>query len=252
MQLEMAGKSDVGRQRKRNEDNFIILEQFQLAVVADGMGGHIDGNIASSIAVDTIQQQYQQYYESLMKEWSPDEIASRQEKFLSSGIQEANKNIYARNLPGNVAYGGMGTTLVALQIHSNYAITAWVGDSRIYLLRNQKLSQLTQDHSLVEELVHYDFPVQDIALTKFKNIITRALGMTESVLIDISSHTIFPNDIFLLCTDGLTDSLNNEEITKILTEHQNNIKYAVEVLIEESNKQGGADNITAALVKICE
>lgn len=251
MQFEMAGKSDVGRQRKRNEDNFVILEQFSLAVVADGMGGHADGNIASSLAVETLQQQYLQNYQKHIEGCPAEELAASQEKFLSSAVQEANKTIYNRNT-GNLGYDGMGTTIVALQVHQNYAITAWVGDSRIYLLHNQELTQITQDHSLVGELVRYNLVrQQDIPLIKVKNIITRALGMSESVLVDTSSQHIFPNDIFLLCTDGLTESLPHDQITQILKK-TDNLQNILSQLINEANRLGGADNITAALVKIHE
>ncbi len=254
MRLEMVGKTDPGRQRSRNEDNLLILENYQLAVVADGMGGHIDGDIASKIAVDTIRYMYEKQYQNYMQQATSEQqlVAKYQEKFLIQAVQEANKNIYIKNR-GISSMDGMGTTIVVLQVHQGYVLTACVGDSRIYLLRNAKLTQITQDHSLVGELVRYNIiHEKDILFHQNKNIITRALGMAESVLVDTTSHKLFPNDIFLLCSDGLTDLMNNDIMAQIVLKKEDNLTTAVEALVEEANNLGGVDNITVALAKIYE
>jgi protein phosphatase len=254
MLCEIAGKSDVGRQRLRNEDNFLILETFALTVIADGMGGHIDGNIASQIAVDTIRELYQAQYASALNKEFPaiEERIKAQELFLTEATQQANRNIFNRNR-GAFSLEGMGTTVVALEVSDGYAITACVGDSRIYLLRDKKLAQITQDHSLVGELVRYNIiDKKDMMFLQNKNIITRALGMTESVIVDTTVQKTSANDIFLLCSDGLTDLLSDEQIEKHLVNNQDNLDAAVETLVCEANHQGGLDNITVCLAKIVE
>ncbi len=250
----MAGKTDIGRQRTRNEDHFLIMKEYSLTAVADGMGGHVDGNIASQIAVDTLMEKYTTEYQNLLDEFSgnTEQLLLAQEKFLAKTVQEANKNIFARNR-GAFSLEGMGTTIVALQISQGYAITACVGDSRIYLLRKNSLVQLTQDHSLVSELLRYNIiATKDLQRLQNKNIITRALGMSESVLVDTNTHEILVGDIFLLCSDGLTDLMTDEKICEILAQNQSDISLAHDLLIDEANHLGGQDNITVSIVKIVE
>lgn len=250
MQCQMVSKTDVGRQRFRNEDNFVLLPDYRISVIADGMGGHVDGNIASQIAVDTLGDRYQNQYLAMMPKNNSEELVKFQEKFLIEAIQQANKNIFNRNR-NNLAAEGMGTTIVSLQIGDGYGLTACVGDSRIYLCHQQKLTQITQDHSLVSELVRYNIiDKRDLLFIQNKNIITRALGMTDNVLVDTTIHQIIPGDIFLLCTDGLTDLLNDGEIEAIIVEHQNDLQAAVDNLVLAANDHGGLDNITVSLVKI--
>lgn len=253
MRCTLVGKTDVGRQRMRNEDNFLLLENYYLSVVADGMGGHIDGNIASQIAVDTLEDTYQNKYPPMLastNSTSLEELKKAQEMFMIESVQQANRNIFARN-KGNLTLEGMGTTIVALQIGDGYAITACVGDSRIYLFRDNKLVQITQDHSLVGELVRYNIiDKQDIMFLQNKNIITRALGMSENVMVDTTIQKILPDDVFLLCSDGLSDLAPDERIEKILAEEIEDLDSTVETLINEANDCGGQDNITVSLVKI--
>ena len=250
---QLIAKTDVGRQRLRNEDNFLLLEKYSLSVVADGMGGHVDGNIASQIAVDTIKSFYQSKYNGHIEQVdSKEELIKLQKEFLTDAVQEANRNIFARNR-GSFALEGMGTTIVVLQVEKKYALTACVGDSRIYLLRQKTLKQVTQDHSLVSELVRYNIiDEKDKIFLQNKNIITRALGMTETVSVDITKQEIFSGDLFLLCSDGLTDLVENEKIEAILNENYDNLDLGLDKLIEEANNLGGQDNITVSLVKINE
>ena len=253
MHLEMAGKTDVGRQRARNEDHFLVLQNVSMTAVADGMGGHVDGNIASQIAVDTLMEEYQNEYEaSLEEDRSTEDLLKWQEDFLAKSIQKANKNIFAKN-QGNFALEGMGTTIVALQISSGYAITACVGDSRIYLFRENKLVQLTQDHSLVGELLRYKIIAEkDLLFLQNKNIITRALGMAEQVIVDTSRHKILPGDLLLLCSDGLSDFVEHESILQILQQDFQHIEEPLKALIDKANEAGGQDNITVSIVKMID
>lgn len=255
MQCKLVGLTDVGRQRMRNEDNFLLLENYDLSVVADGMGGHIDGNIASQIAVDTLKDNYQNKYSQMLaanNSGTLDDLKKAQELFIIESVQQANRNIFARN-KGGLSLEGMGTTIVVLQIGEGYAITACVGDSRIYLLRNNKLEQITQDHSLVGELVRYNIiDKQDIMFLQNKNIITRALGMSENVMVDTTIQKILTDDIFLLCSDGLSDLVTDERIEEILIQGQQNPNSAVKMLVDEANNCGGQDNITVSLVNIID
>lgn len=254
MRCLMSAKTDVGRQRLRNEDNFILLEQYAFSAVADGMGGHIDGNIASQIAVDTLKDSYENRYQKIVSQsfQTVEDEMKAQEGFIVQTVQEANKNIFVRN-KGNFKLEGMGTTLVALQIQQDYALTACVGDSRIYHLRDRKLAQVTQDHSLVGELIRYNIiDKADVLFAHNKNIITRALGMTENVLVDTTSQKVIAGDIFLLCSDGLTDLVSDEEMEKILGENADDLNKAVEELVGTANDCGGQDNITVVLVKAIE
>jgi protein phosphatase len=255
MLCQIVGKTDVGRQRLRNEDNLLLLEEYNLSVIADGMGGHVDGNIASQIAVDTLKDAYQSRYSlnfAQAASMSEEELWKAQEIFLKEAVQGANTNIFLRN-KGGFTLEGMGTTVVALQVGAGYALTACVGDSRIYLLRNEKLLQITQDHSLVGELVRYNIiDKRDLLFVQNKNIITRALGMTETLLVDTTLQKTLPKDIFLLCSDGLTDLLSDEQIEALLLQYQDNLQVAVDTLIAEANNLGGQDNISVSLVKIME
>lgn len=247
----MAGKTDVGKQRVRNEDNFLIMEDFFLSSVADGMGGHVDGNIASQIAVDTLKENYLARYKEKIGDLSTKEdILKEQELFLGSVVQEANKNIFQRNR-GCLTLQGMGTTVVVLQVGQGYVITACVGDSRIYRFRDDKLEQLTLDHSLVGELIRYNIiGEKDLLFLQNKNIITRALGMSDKVVVDITSHESKEDDIYLLCSDGLTDLVPDEIIRDIIGENRENLDNLVNILIDEANNRGGQDNITVSIVKI--
>ena len=256
MRFEMAGKTDIGRQRVRNEDNYLILKEFSLSAVADGMGGHVDGNIASQIAVDTIREIYRSNYPARIAEKryeSLEEKIKEQEQFLIESVQGANYNIFSRN-KGNFTLEGMGTTVVALQISEKYALSACVGDSRIYLFREDRLRQLTQDHSLVGELVRYNIiGEEDLIFLQNKNIITRALGMSDHVVVDTICHEVQRGDLFLLCSDGLTDLVNDKRIQEILSNHcDSGFTKILDALIDEANNSGGQDNITVSLVKVEE
>lgn len=254
MRCEMVSKTDVGRQRLRNEDNYLLMEEYGLSVIADGMGGHVDGNIASQIAVDTLRDRYGTHYQQIQaKEYREvQELLKSQEEFVVEAVQEANRNIFARN-KNSYKMEGMGTTLVALQVGDGYALTACVGDSRIYLLRRGKLLQITQDHSLVSELMRYNIiDKADLLFAHNKNIITRALGMSENVLVDTTSQETQGGDIFLLCSDGLTDLVPDEQIEGILSEGNQDIFESAETLVSTANEQGGQDNITVSLVKIID
>ncbi len=251
IRCEIVAKTDIGRQRSRNEDNFLILDEFAFVSVADGMGGHVDGDVASKTAVDTMEGMYSEQYSSIVSSLKEDKekLIQEQEKFLITSIQEANKNIMELNR-GSFALEGMGTTVVSLQISGDKVIIAWVGDSRIYCLRNSELKQISEDHSLVGELARHNIiGKKDMMFWQNKNIITRALGMSENVKVDSSLHSLEVGDVFLLCTDGLSDHVTDEVVEEIVLKNLEDSEQLLTELINEANDAGGPDNITVALVK---
>ncbi|WP_372370987.1 Stp1/IreP family PP2C-type Ser/Thr phosphatase [Candidatus Uabimicrobium sp. HlEnr_7] len=251
VKCEIAANTNVGRQRFRNEDNFIILEKFSLAIVADGMGGHVDGDVASRIVTETLNERYDSLYAEKVND-DDDQIKS-QEQFLAESIECANFKIFEKN-QGVFSLESMGTTVVGLQITPcGHSITACVGDSRIYRIRDEEIEQITEDHSLVGELLRHNIiHEKDLMFLQNKNIITRALGMGQNVTVDTKVHKLQNNDIFLLCTDGLSDLVENDPVLQIVL-NSADLEETVANLIDAANDAGGSDNITVALVKVqCE
>jgi serine/threonine protein phosphatase PrpC len=241
--LMMVGVTDTGRVREQNEDNFVIVPEAGLVVVADGMGGHLAGEVASKLAVDGIAH----YVVDSFAQAKPD--AGRPEtKVLSEAIQQANRSIYemARREP---EYSGMGSTVVAVIFHGDRLCVGHVGDSRLYRFRNGILEQLTQDHSVVQELVSRGLATAEEArLTVSKNLVTRALGVDPEVLPDINELPLEDNDIYLLCSDGLNDVLADGDIEMMLIEHGRQLETAAHHMVDTANARGGPDNISVILV----
>lgn len=248
VKCEIVANTNVGRQRFRNEDNFIVLEKFSLAIVADGMGGHVDGDVASRIVTETLHDRYDNLYKENVSE--NEEQVGNQERFLAESIELANFKIFEKN-QGVFSLESMGTTVVGLQITPcGHSITACVGDSRIYRVRGGEIEQITEDHSLVGELLRHNIiHEKDLMFLQNKNIITRALGMGQNVTVDTKVHKLENNDIFLLCTDGLSDLVDNDVMLKIVLESEG-LQQTVDNLIDAANEAGGSDNITVALVKV--
>jgi len=243
--FEMVAITDTGRQRSRNEDNYMVHAEQPLCVVADGMGGHADGNIASSTAVTTIMEMIgANSGGGIRAKISEDQVSE-----IRGMIDEAKSRIFAKNR-GYFSLEGMGTTIVVLMMTPGEVITANVGDSRIYRLRAGKLKQLTQDHSLLEELKRFNIiGSRDTHFNINKNIITRALGMNETVNADLERHSYQPGDLFLLCSDGLTDLVEDPGIEQVLVEEPN-LEAAADRLVALANENGGNDNITVVLARL--
>lgn len=240
----MASMSDMGRVREINEDSFCCAElscNMSLLIVADGMGGHNAGEVASKIAVKTLSQ----YVIENIKAGIPeDELV----EVLQEGIQKANSDIYQESLK-NSAYSGMGTTVTSAIVSQDQLVVGHVGDSRAYILKHNKLKRITRDHSLVEELIMNGTITEAQAMHHpQKNIITRALGVEDSVDIDIERLKIDTGDMVLLCTDGLTNMLEESKIEDILLKFENP-DDAVQKMVEMANEAGGQDNITVLLAK---
>jgi protein phosphatase len=251
MHIVAAGLSDVGLQREHNEDSFCILPEFDLFVVADGMGGHKAGDVASRMATHTIASFFRATQsEDATWPFHFDPHLSMAENRLITGIKLANKQIFEASL-ANHAVHGMGTTVVGALFSKerNALYVAHVGDSRAYLIRNGAISQLTRDHSLLNDylLVMPDMSKEQQAELP-KNVITRALGMQDSVTVDLVPATPQLGDRVLLCSDGLSGMVADEEICELVNAAGDDLELAVKQLIERANAHGGEDNCTVVLL----
>jgi len=249
MKLEFASLTDVGLLRQKNEDTSgryqpedaeELAEKGAIFVVADGMGGHRGGEIASELAVETV---ISLYYASNEKEPT---------KTLSECFTEANKRILEKSA-SEVDLAGMGTTCTTLVIRRGHAFLAHVGDSRAYVLRNGDLIQLTEDHSLVGEMVRSGILSNEDAQNHPKrNVITRSLGTHEDLSPDFPAtpYTIAEGDAFVLCSDGLTSMVSDADVKRIVASYD--ARRACRALIDLANARGGKDNITVQIVRILQ
>ncbi len=242
-------KTDIGIQRSRNEDHFGINDEYNLCLVADGMGGHLGGDIAAKLAVDTILD----FFNSSVDSNSKNKYNFEQDKEnVVKALQTANFTVYTKGNT-NQNLRDMGTTIVGTWMRDDYAVLASVGDSRIYMLRDGKFNQLTKDHSWVAELVSKNLlPTEEAINHPLKNIITRAIGIEKKVAIDTFEQKLHNGDIYLLCTDGLTDYVEDFRIQEILEENIDDLEVAIQKMIELANFIAGADNITIAIVKVLQ
>lgn len=243
MQIEY--QSDVGRRRNTNQDYasvFTNQEGIKLAILADGMGGHRAGDIASQMAVLNLGNAWEE--QDLMDD---EKIA----QWFIQAIQEENALIYQRGQE-QPEYNGMGTTIVAAALSEERFTIAHVGDSRAYLIRDGKIIQLTEDHSLVNELVKSGEISEEMAVNHpRKNILTRSVGMPGTVEVDVSTYIWQLKDRLLLCSDGLTNMLSEEMIETIVNQ-EGTLSDKVTELINQANEAGGADNITVLLIEFKE
>lgn len=241
--------TDVGRRRTENEDGFVADEEVGLFAVCDGMGGHAAGEIASSLALEIVRKEVRsntRILRALAADASGQHRAAAVE-LMERAVQRACAEIY-RMAEAEPAKRGMGTTCAALLIAGGKGVIAHVGDSRIYLLRDNRLHQLTEDHTLVQTQLKQGVITPDQADTSpFRNVITRAVGIQESVQVDTLLTDILPGDLFLLCSDGLHGYLNESETQKLLSSESP--EALPRILIDLANERGGRDNITAVVVR---
>ncbi|WP_342497800.1 Stp1/IreP family PP2C-type Ser/Thr phosphatase [Bacillus sp. FSL R7-0672] len=245
MLIRAAFLTDTGKVRQHNEDDagiFAAKEDSLLAVVADGMGGHLAGDVASKMAVSSLKE----YWEETS---SIPEKPADQESWLISKISDINDQVY-EHAQNNEECQGMGTTIVCALVHLQTVTIAHIGDSRCYLLREGALTQLTDDHSLVNELVKTgEISKADAEYHPRKNVLTKALGTDKRVQIDARTFEVDPGDQILLCSDGLSNKVEEENLTHILTQTTAPEEKVTE-LIQTANDNGGEDNITAVLLEI--
>ncbi len=244
MELLIDGRTDLGIVRANNEDSLYLDSGMGLFVVADGMGGHASGEVASKIAVDVIRD-----YVNGFKEGRSIQVGAYQEEFseatnrVGSAVRLANKAVYEA-AEVNSAWRGMGTTVAAAMLNGNRLSIAHVGDSRVYLVRAGNIEQLTDDHSVVYEQIKRDLLTKEAARkSELKNLLTRALGTAPDVDVDLDELTLADGDILLLCTDGLNSMVSDDDILSVLLS-TDNPSYACERLIGMANENGGKDNVT--------
>lgn len=244
MRVVMGGLTHPGQIRGENEDCIMARSELGLAVLADGMGGHQAGEVASRMAVDIITAYFADAPRGRLSRKS-----AVKPQALVDAIRKANAAVYeaAQARPD---YRGMGSTVVVAMFAGNRLCVGHVGDSRLYRFRNGALEQLTKDHSVVQELINRGlYTPEEARQSTAKNLVTRALGVEPVIEPDTASTAVNPGDIFLLCSDGLTDVVSDEQIAEILRNHGSNVDRATKQLVDRANAQGGPDNISVVLVQ---
>ncbi len=244
------GLTDIGRVRKMNQDAFALDNTQQLWVLADGMGGHAGGEVASQIAVETIPEYFRLRKEEKIPRLLPAETVA---SLLVQAIELANQRIRTR-ASQNPNLKGMGTTVVALAISNvadhSQAIIAHSGDSRAYLLRNHTLSLWTRDHTLMEERLELNLITPDQVRTHpLRHVLTKALGIAVLANPTVQTHLLEPTDRVLLCSDGLTKMLTDKEIQTLLLKDRSHLTSATKRLVETANRLGGEDNTTVVMIE---
>lgn len=254
MRAVAAGISDVGLQREHNEDSFAILGEQELYIVADGMGGHRAGDVASRLATQTIVDFFKATAsDDVTWPFHFDSRLSEEENRLLAGIRLANQQIVAQSARSR-EHHGMGTTVVgALFSRSKRKMfIGHVGDSRAYRIRDGAIQQMTRDHSLVNDYLQAMPELTEEQRSELpKNVITRALGMQEQVAVDLQSDEVKPGDVYVLCSDGLSGMIDDQDILKIIEESPD-LHEACRRLVSVANENGGEDNITAVVVRVDE
>lgn len=243
LEVRIAGKTDTGLLREHNEDFIGFDEVAALAVLADGLGGHASGEIASCMAVT-----------SILTELRPDRPVNDNAREvlgeMAQAIHAANLRIYLA-AEANKSHNGMSTTLIAARIDGQRLIAGCVGDSRLYLLREGQLEQVSRDHTLMSDLLAKGaMPKNGFSLSNIDHILTRALGIRADVEIDFHEREVKPGDLLFLCSDGLWEMVADWQIKDILNDHGADIERSIVKLIDSANRNGGKDNISAVLMRI--
>lgn len=250
LRIEVAGQTDVGRKRTHNEDNFAIFADYGLYVVADGMGGHASGEVASKLAIDTLHEFFAATVDDPERTWpyKMERDRSYEENRLVTGIKLCNLRIYEA-AQKDKRQRGMGTTLVSLFAVQGGAYVGHVGDSRVYRIRDGKIAQLTEDHSLLNDYKKMKhLSADEVQNFPHKNVIVRALGMKDSVKVDTCYETPREGDVVLLCSDGLSGQLSDEQMLRLVMASPD-LATTANRLIEAANNNGGPDNITCVLAR---
>jgi len=250
--IDVAGQTHPGMKRTQNEDSLLLLPERGLLCVADGMGGHNSGEVASRVAVEEMAAFFERTGRDEEATWPHrmDDSKTYEENRLVTAVRLANRTIYERSQT-EVRLKGMGTTLVALSLTRGVAWIAHVGDSRVYLLREGVLKLLTEDHSLLNDYIKAKrLTPEEIERFPHKNVIVRALGMREEVEVDTHREIPRRGDLFLLCSDGLSGMLPDSEIAAILTKQRKDVDQACTRLIAAANAAGGVDNVTVVLAAV--
>jgi protein phosphatase len=252
LRFQSAGATDVGRARDVNEDAFRMVPEQHVWVLADGMGGHASGQVASAIAVDAITDFMVRWRRQSDFEWPFEIMESRgfDENSLVNAVRVANVRIYNRSQV-DPECEGMGTTVVALTYTPEIGlIVAHVGDSRCYRLRQGDFVQITEDHSLVNHLIrNFHLSEAEAKARAGSNVIVRAVGLEDDVEPDLNVDQPMPGDIYLVCSDGLSDLVEDWIVQQILLGHSDDLNEAATALVRAANSAGGTDNITVLLLR---
>ncbi|HET9822562.1 MAG TPA: Stp1/IreP family PP2C-type Ser/Thr phosphatase [Burkholderiaceae bacterium] len=244
MTLEFFCATDTGRARSNNEDSVTLDEPNALVVLADGMGGYNAGEVASGMATGFIKSELGRW----LQEVGSDATDAEVRRAMDICVDNANRAIFnAAN--ANPQYAGMGTTLVVAVFRGTRALIGHVGDSRCYRLRGGRLTQLTRDHSLLQEQIDAGLITPEQAsYSANKNLVTRAVGVEDTVLLEIHQHEVHPGDLYLMCSDGLSDMLPDETLGQLM-QGVDALEEMGHALIEAANEAGGKDNIAVILVR---
>jgi PPM family protein phosphatase len=251
--IEIVGHSDPGMVRSHNEDSIANDARFGLAILADGMGGYNAGEVASGMATTVLMTELQGAL-SHTSPFEPDESGvearTAAARMLREQINKANTAIFSAS-QSQPQYAGMGTTLVMAVFYDNKMTVAHIGDSRLYRFREGKFSQVTRDHSLLQEQIDSGMITEEEAKhSQNKNLVTRALGIDPTVEAEVHDYETQPGDIYLLCSDGLSDMVEDPEIGLALESLGGNLNLAAQQLVQMANDNGGRDNVSVLLVKI--
>lgn len=249
-ELEVASATDAGAIRSFNEDSVAYDSELGVLVLADGMGGYKAGDVASSIATGLVMD----YLKGMMSDiaLSPASAAGLSIEFMAvkTTLEKTNLAIY-KTAQTDTKYNGMGTTIVLMMFHQDRATIAHVGDSRLYRLRQGRMDLLTHDHSLLQEQVERGLiSNEDAKVSHNRNLVSRALGVSTEIKVEISEHRVQPNDIFLLCSDGLNDMVDDADIELALNELRANLPLAAQQLIQMAIDNGGHDNVSVLIAKV--
>lgn len=251
MRIEAVGASHVGMKRECNEDNLLVLPEEGVFVVADGMGGHASGEVASGMAVREIAEFFRTSTADPEVTWpfKMDRARGYAENRLLGAIRLANRRIHERARDSS-RYRGMGTTLAAICFAEGAAVICWAGDSRVYRLRRGKLVQLSEDHSLLNDYLKTKrLKPEDAESFPHKHVILRALGMKDNVEIDVVRDQPAEGDVYLVCSDGLTGMVPDAGLAEVLSS-AGDLRQAAQELVDRANAAGGHDNVTVVLVRV--
>lgn len=247
--LSIVRLSDTGKLRKRNEDTIASDVSIGLAVLADGMGGYNAGDVASQMAVLTITADLKTKFKNAIQENQLIDT-SNIKSHLVNAVNTANNAIFQVSKE-QAQCAGMGTTLVLSVFIDNKVVIGHIGDSRAYLFRNHDLTQLTNDHSVLQEQLDSGLLTAEQAkFVTYKNYVTRALGVESEVDLELSTFDVAIGDIYLLCSDGLTEMVEEDEIRTTLIENSDDIAHTANTLVQKANQHGGKDNISVILIEV--
>ncbi len=247
--IDYAAQTDVGLMRLHNEDAIAVCPETGMTVLADGMGGYNAGEVASELAIAVIKDYINNRlngFLSLLIPHQPDELV----QIVGSSVELANNTILNTSI-NEPQFTGMGTTLVMSLCYGKSMVIAHVGDSRAYRLRGGRFEQITKDHSVVQEQIDAGMiSAESAQYSDIKNLVTRAVGVGYPVEVEVNLHQLEVGDLYLLCSDGLSDMLSMQKMDEILQKNNQTLQEKCAELIEEANLQGGRDNISVILFKI--